>query len=76
MNLKLILESQKQYFQSQSTRDIGMIKKRLSSLRVEILNREDEIYDALYKDFKKSKFETYFGEIGIIISEIDATIKQ
>jgi aldehyde dehydrogenase (NAD+) len=61
MNLKLILESQKQYFQSQSTRDIGMIKKRLSSLRVEILNREDEIYDALYKDFKKSKFETYFG---------------
>jgi len=76
MNIKLILESQKLYFQSQATRDIGMLKKRLASLRIEILKREDEIYEALYKDFKKSKFETYFGEIGIVISEIDATIKH
>jgi len=76
MNIKLILESQKLYFQSQATRDIGMLKKRLATLRIEILKREDEIYEALYKDFKKSKFETYFGEIGIVISEIDATIKH
>ena len=41
MNLKLILESQKQYFQSQSTRDIGMLKKLnkvfMSDSEVEIL---------------------------------------
>jgi aldehyde dehydrogenase (NAD+) len=76
MNLKLILESQKKYFKTQATRDIGMLKKLLANLRIEIISREDEIYEALFKDFKKSKFETYFGEIGIVISEIDATIKN
>jgi len=35
------------------------------------LREKIEIYEALYKDFKKSKFETYFGEIGIVIAEID-----
>ena len=53
-----------------------MLKKLLSNLRSEILKREDAIYEALYKDFKKSKFEAYFSEVGIIISEIDATLKH
>ena len=30
----------------------------------------------IYKDFKKSKFETYLSEIGIVISEIDLTLKN
>ena len=76
MNLKSIIESQKEYFNTQATRDIKILKKLLANLRIEIINREDQIYEALYRDFKKSKFETYFGEIGIVISEIDSTIKQ
>ena len=76
MNLKSIIELQKEYFNSQSTRDVKMLKKLLAKLRIEIIKREDEIYEALYRDFKKSKFETYFGEIGIVIAEIDYTIKQ
>ena len=76
MNLKSIIELQKEYFNSQSTRDVKMLKKLLAKLRIEIIKREDEIYEALYRDFKKSKFETYFGEIGIVIAEIDSTIKQ
>ena len=76
MNLKSIIELQKEYFNSQSTRDVKMLKKLLAKLRIEIIKREDEIYEALYRDFKKSKFETYFGEIGIVIAEIESTIKQ
>ena len=76
MNLKSTLESQKKYFQTQATRDIGTLKKLLSVFRTEILNREEDIYQALHKDFKKSKFESYLGEIGIVISEIDTTIKH
>ena len=76
MEAKLILETQKQYFQTRATRDVGMLKKLLSNLRSEILKKEDAIYEALYKDFKKSKFEAYFSEVGIIISEIDATLKH
>ena len=76
MNLKSIVESQKEYFNTQATRDVKILKKLLANLRIEIINSEDQIYEALYRDFKKSKFETYFGEIGIVISEIDSTIKQ
>ncbi len=76
MEVKLILETQKQYFLTRATRDVGMLKKLLSKLRSEILEKEDAIYEALYKDFKKSKFEAYFSEVGIIISEIDATLKH
>jgi len=76
METKIIIENQRQYFQTRATRDIEMLKGRLVKLRVEILKREDAIYEALYKDFKKSKFESFFSEVGIIISEIDATLKH
>jgi aldehyde dehydrogenase (NAD+) len=76
MDLKALLKNQKQFFQTQATRDVGELKKLLIKLRTEILNREKDIYEALYKDFKKSKFEAYLGEIGIVISEIDSSIKH
>ena len=76
MEAKVILEQQKQYFQSGATRNVGLLKNLLVKLREEILVREHDIYEALHKDFKKSKFEAYLGEIGIVITEINATIKH
>jgi aldehyde dehydrogenase (NAD+) len=76
MEAKLILETQKTYFLTRATRNVKMLKNLLTKLRSEILEKEDVIYDALYKDFKKSKFEAYFSEVGIVISEIDYTLKH
>ena len=76
MEAKLILETQKEYFKTRATRDVGMLKKLLTKLRSEILAKEDAIYEAVYKDLKKSKFEAYFSEIGVVISEIDLTLKH
>ena len=76
MEAKLILETQKEYFKTRATRDVGMLKKLLTKLRSEILAKEDAIYEAVYKDLKKSKFEAYFSEVGVVISEIDATLKH
>ena len=76
MEAKKILELQKAYFQSHATRDVGVLKSLLIKLRAEILDKENDIYEALYKDFKKSKFEAYLGEIGIVITEIEATLKH
>ena len=72
MEAKLILETQKTYFLTRATRDVGMLKNLLTKLRAEILKNEEAIYEALYNDFKKSKFEAYLSEVGIVISEIDA----
>jgi aldehyde dehydrogenase (NAD+) len=76
MEAKLILETQKEYFKTRATRDIGMLKKLLTKLRSEILAKEDAIYEAVYKDLRKSKFEAYFSEIGVVVSEIDSTLKH
>jgi aldehyde dehydrogenase (NAD+) len=76
MEAKLILETQKTYFKTRATRDVGMLKKLLTKLRSEILAKEDAIYEAVYKDLKKSKFEAYFSEIGVVVSEIDSTLKH
>ena len=58
------------------SRDINFIKGKLQQLKNSILKNEEVIYSALYKDLKKSKFEAYISEIGILISEIDLVIKN
>ena len=48
----------------------------LKALKTNILSNEEAIYEALYNDFKKSRFEAYFSEIGIVVAEIDMTLKN
>jgi len=74
--LKKILENQKVFFESGKTRDISFIKNKLRLLKESIINNEDVIHQALYKDFKKPKFEAYISEFGILISEIDHVLKN
>ena len=74
--IKSLVEQQREFFVSQNTKPTSLRKKLLKSLRNEIANREQEIYDALYKDFKKSTFESYISEIGIVLSELDLTISK
>ena len=71
-----ILENQKKFFESGKSRDINFIKRKLQQLKNTILKNEEFIYSALYKDLKKSKFEAYISEIGMLISEIDLVAKN
>ena len=73
---KQLIEQQKAFFNSGKTRDVPFIKSTLIRLKKSILANEEAIFEALHKDFKKSKFEAYFSEIGILISEIDMTLKN
>ena len=76
MEVKQIIKQQKTFFNTGRTRDLTFIKSILLRLKASILKNEQAIFEALHKDFKKSKFETYFSEIGILISEIDMTLKN
>lgn len=51
-------------------------KQKLQDLRVAIKKYEDEIFRALKKDLNKSAFEAYETEVGIVLEEIDNTIKN
>lgn len=76
MNITQIIQQQKDFFKTQQTKDITYRKESLKKLRKEIQIRESEIIDAIYKDFKKSEFESYLTEIGFILADLDLAIKK
>lgn len=71
-----ILATQKSFFKSQKTKDVDYRLSLLKTLKIEILANEHAILDALNKDFKKSEFEAYLSEFGIVISELNLAIKN
>lgn len=71
-----IIEKQRKYFESQVTKDYNFRLNALQTLKRAILAYEDRIYDAMYADFRKSKFEVYATEIGLVLSEISYHIKK
>lgn len=48
----------------------------LKKLKNVILNEQDAICSALYKDFKKPYFETYMTEIYVVLEELNVAIKN
>ena len=71
-----LLESQRSFFKTGKTLDISLRIEKLKHLKDVIRKHETEICDALYKDFKKPKFESVLSETGFIISELDHVIKK
>ncbi len=75
-DIRETLESQRAFFATGKTKDITFRKEQLKKLRQAILDHEQEIYDALYADFRKSKFETFETEIGTVLNELKDAIKN
>lgn len=73
---KTILQRQKDYFFSGSTKNIKFRISMLKKLYNTIKEFEGQIIEALYKDLHKSEFESYSNEIGIIYGEIRHLIKH
>lgn len=71
-----LVNNQKDYFNKNETKDINFRINALKKLKDLINSYENEILDALYKDLRKSHFESYETEIGIVLEEIDYTIKR
>ena len=71
-----IVASQKAHFLTQSTKDVSQRLQLLKALKAEIISKEQAILDALHSDFKKSAFETYISEFGLVISELNLAIKH
>lgn len=76
MNIKNIVLNQRNFFNSNKTKDIHFKIKALKKLKNEIHNREEEIFRALYLDLGKSKEESYLSELSIVYKEIDLHIKN
>lgn len=70
------LASQRTFFATQQTKAIEFRLAQLRKLKQTILQNQENIEQALWKDLHKSPEEAYLTEISIVTSEIDNHIKH
>lgn len=70
LEIKQIVEKQRQYFYSGATLPVTRRIQALERLGAAIRRREEEINAALRQDLGKSEFEGYMCETGLVLSEI------
>jgi aldehyde dehydrogenase (NAD+) len=64
------------FYHSGATRPFAFRKEQLKKLRLALQTYETAIADALYTDLKKSPEETYATETGLVIAEINQTLRN
>ncbi|MDH7445021.1 aldehyde dehydrogenase [Aquimarina sp. 2201CG14-23] len=74
MNYQEIINTQRKFFNTNATKDISFRIRELKRLKNVLQKNEDSLYKAIYSDFKKSEYETYTTELGIIYHEIDLAL--
>ena len=70
------LANLRRYFDSGVTKSYDFRLQQLKKFKKAIFDHEEEIYDALYADLKKSREETWVTETGIVIAELNTAIKN
>jgi aldehyde dehydrogenase (NAD+) len=76
MEIEKILQSQREFFKTQQTKSLAFRKMYLEKLKNLIISNEDLLYEAIHKDFGKSKFDTFTTEISFILNDIDYYLKN
>ncbi len=76
MNTTEATEKMRRYFETGITKTYEFRKEQLQKLKVTVQKYEIEIFEALYKDLRKSKEESYISENGFFLSEASGTIKH
>lgn len=71
-----IFNNQRDFYKSHQTKDISFRKENLIKLQKILKSNEERLYQAIYKDFRKSKFDTYANELSIIYAEIKYFLKN
>ena len=66
----------RQFFNEGNTRTYAFRKEQLKKLKASILNHEQDLYDALHADLKKSPEEVWATETGMVIAELSNAIKN
>jgi aldehyde dehydrogenase (NAD+) len=70
------LENLRRYFDSGITKGYSFRKEQLKKLKQAIFDNEQELYDALYADLKKSPEEVWATETGMVLAELNVAIRK
>ncbi|HCT55397.1 MAG TPA: aldehyde dehydrogenase family protein, partial [Balneola sp.] len=74
--LQAYLDKQKKFFQTGKTKEIAYRIAQLKKLKQLLIDNEQLLIEEVHKDFQKSAFETYVTEIGLVITDINFTLKN
>ncbi|MFP4547612.1 MAG: aldehyde dehydrogenase [Fidelibacterota bacterium] len=75
-NMDKIVALQKDFFQSNKTKDISFRRSQLLKLRRVLQENESALMTAIYKDFKKSEFDTFTNEFLLLYEDIKEALKK
>ncbi len=75
-NIKDIVQTQRDFFNTRVTYDIRFRIQQLKALKKTLHEHEDEILAALKKDLNKAPFEAYVSELHFVHEEINYMIKN
>lgn len=76
MEIESILLKQRDFFATQQTKSLAFRKMYLEKLKNLIISNENILYEAINKDFGKSKFDTFTTELSFILNDINYYIKN
>lgn len=76
MEIESILLKQRDFFATQQTKSLAFRKMYLEKLKNLIISNENMLYEAINKDFGKSKFDTFTTELSFILNDINYYIKN
>ncbi len=74
--IKNIISRQKDFFNSNKTKEVRFRMEQLKKIKSLIKANEDKLFKAIYEDFGKSEFETYVTELSLLYHEIDIFIRK
>lgn len=74
--MKERLQQIRNFYDGYHTSSYQFRKQQLQKLKAAIIRHEQDLYDALYFDLKKSPEESWVTEVGFLIAEINHTIKN
>lgn len=74
--MKTLIEQQRAFFNTNKTKDTDFRIEQLQRLKTLLLSNQNRLNDAIYADFKKSPFETFTNEFGLVFLDIDEACKK
>ncbi len=76
MEIATLINKQREFFYSDQTKDTAFRKHQLKKFKDLLRANEDMLNDAIYKDFRKSPFETFETELALLYGEINNAIEN
>jgi len=74
--MRTLIENQKQYFNSNATKPLAFRIEQLKKLRSVLKSYEQELTEAVFRDFQKGGFNTFLGEFSGLYNDLNKAIKN